>query len=54
MAKTPGPEARDKFDMTENVQTWEMFLRLAKWVVIGAVIMLVGMALFLTGAEPPQ
>ena len=46
-------ESRDKFDMHQNVETWDNFLRLAKWIVILVVILLAWMAMFLTGGNPP-
>ncbi|HEX2117268.1 MAG TPA: hypothetical protein VHM01_22915 [Alphaproteobacteria bacterium] len=49
---SPGPEARDKFDMSQSVETWGNFLSLAKWIVIGSLITLVIMAIFLTGGQP--
>ena len=52
MAGSPGPEARDKFDMSQSVETWGNFLSLAKWIVIGNVILLIVMAYFLTGGQP--
>jgi hypothetical protein len=52
MAVTQGPESRDKFDMTQSTETWANFLTIAKWVIIGNVVLLVGMALFLTGGHP--
>jgi hypothetical protein len=49
----PGPEARDsKFDMSQSIETWGNFLSLAKWIVIGSIVVVVGMALFLTGGQP--
>jgi hypothetical protein len=47
-----GSKARDKFDMTQSMETWANFLAISKWVVIGTVIVLIGMALFLTGGNP--
>ena len=41
---------RDKFDMTQSTETWANFLALSKWVIIGSLIVVVGMALFLTGS----
>jgi Bacterial aa3 type cytochrome c oxidase subunit IV len=52
MATTHGPDSRDKFDMTQSTETWNNFLSLAKWTVIGSLIVVVGMAIFLTGGQP--
>lgn len=51
MATTRAPEPRDKFDMTQSLETWQSFQSLAKWIVILSVILLAGMAIFLTGTE---
>ena len=53
MAVTQGPESRDKFDMTQSTETWSSFLNLAKWVIIGNIVLLLGMAFFLTGGGHP-
>ncbi len=47
-----GSDAREKFDMTQSMETWANFLALSKWVIIGSLIALVFMALFLTGSNP--
>jgi hypothetical protein len=52
MATSHGPDARDKFDMTQSTETWANFLSLAKWVIIGSLVVVVGMAFFLTGGQP--
>jgi flagellar biosynthesis/type III secretory pathway M-ring protein FliF/YscJ len=52
MATSHGPDAHEKFDMTQSNETWENFLSLSKWVLIGSIVVLVGMALFLTGSNP--
>jgi hypothetical protein len=46
-------DSRDKFDMHQSEETWGSFLRLAKWIMIMVVILLVFMAIFLTGGNPP-
>ena len=46
-------DSRDKFDMHQSTETWDNFLRLAKWIIILLVILLAWMALFLTGGNPP-
>lgn len=51
MATSHGQDSRDKFDMTQSEETWANFLSLAKWTVIVSLIVLVGMALFLTGGQ---
>ena len=35
------------FDMRQQEETWKAFNRLAKWIIIGLVIVLVAMAVFL-------
>ena len=45
-------DARDKFVMTQSTETWANFLSLAKWVIIGSIVVVVGMAFFLTGGHP--
>jgi hypothetical protein len=52
MAASQGQESRDKFDMSQSNETWSNFLSLAKWIVIGNIILLIGMAFFLTGGQP--
>lgn len=47
MAASSDP--RDKFDMSAPTDTWATFQKLAKWVVILCVILLIFMAMFLTG-----
>jgi Ni,Fe-hydrogenase I cytochrome b subunit len=46
-------DSRDKFDMHQSLETWSNFLRLTKWVVILTVLLLIWMAIFLTGGNPP-
>ena len=48
----PGPETHGKFDMSQSTENWNNFLSLAKWVVIGNIILLIVMAYFLTGGQP--
>ena len=45
-------DSRDKFDMHQSIETWGNFLSLAKWIMIGVVIILALMAMFLTGGNP--
>jgi hypothetical protein len=52
MAVSQGPESRDKFDMSQSTETWGNFISLAKWTIIGSIVVLIGMALFLTGGQP--
>jgi hypothetical protein len=52
MATSHEPDARDKFDMTQSTETWGNFLNLAKWIIIGCVVLVLGMAFFLTGGHP--
>ena len=42
------------FDMRQSEETWANFNRLAKWGIILTIIVLAGMALFLTGSHPPK
>jgi hypothetical protein len=51
---TPGGSASSNFDMRQQEEMWVNFNRLAKWIVILCVIVLVGMAVFLTGSPTPQ
>ena len=37
------------FDMRESEETWHYFVRVSKWLVAGAVVVLIFMAYFLTG-----
>ena len=45
------PEKTEYPFVDTHMQTWALFTRLAKWVVALCVLLLVGMALFLTGAH---
>ena len=49
MATSPSP---DKFDMRQSEETWGSFLRLAKWIVGLTIVLVIFMALFLTGGHP--
>lgn len=49
MASNTTPPSDFKFDMRQNVETWRNFNKLALWVLILSVIVLIGMATFLTG-----
>ena len=51
MATSPGP---DKYDMRQSEETWVAFLRLAKWTVGLTVVLVIFMALFLTGGHPAK
>ncbi|MBV8535417.1 MAG: aa3-type cytochrome c oxidase subunit IV [Alphaproteobacteria bacterium] len=42
------------FDMRQAEEMWANFNRLAKWGGILVLILLIGMAMFLTGSHPPQ
>ena len=48
------PATASGFDMRQQKETWANFNRLAKWVVALCIIVLAGMAMFLTGNPPPQ
>jgi|GEM_PF-3361538 Bacterial aa3 type cytochrome c oxidase subunit IV. len=49
---TQRSEGRDKFDMTQSLEAWNMFMRITKWMIALSVITLVLMAIFLTGDNP--
>lgn len=51
---TPGASVSSNFDMRQQEEMWANFNRLAKWIVIVCVIVLAGMAMFLTGNPTPQ
>jgi hypothetical protein len=38
--------------MSQSTETWGYFLSLAKWIVIGNIILLIVMGYFLTGGQP--
>jgi Ni,Fe-hydrogenase I cytochrome b subunit len=42
------------FDMRTHEETWANFGRLAKWIVILTIVLVIGMGLFLTGGHPPK
>lgn len=42
------------FDMRQSEETWKNFNRLAVWIIVGTIIILAGMAFFLTGGHPPK
>lgn len=48
------PATANNWDMRQQDEMWGNFNRLAKWVIILSVIVLVGMAIFLTGNATPQ
>jgi hypothetical protein len=56
MANAPhgNPGTSSNFDMRPLEETWHNFNRLAKWVIILTLILVVGMAVFLTGYHPPK
>jgi hypothetical protein len=41
------------FDMHQSEEMWKNFNRIAKWIIILTIIVLVGMASFLTGNHAP-
>jgi hypothetical protein len=45
--------ATSNYDMRQAEEMWKNFNRLAKWVMILTIILLVGMATFLTGNHAP-
>ncbi|HEX9466172.1 MAG TPA: aa3-type cytochrome c oxidase subunit IV [Alphaproteobacteria bacterium] len=56
MANAPhgSPTTASRFDMRQAEETWKNFNRLAKWMMIITLIVLVFMAAFLTGSHPPR
>ena len=42
------------FDMRQPEEAWKNFNRLSLWVLIGCIIIVAGMAIFLTGGHPPK
>ena len=42
------------YDMRPHEETWRNFGKLAKWIIIACIIIVGGMALFLTGSHPPK
>ncbi len=58
MANTPhgssNASTSANFDMRQAEEMWTNFNKLAKWGIILAIIVLAGMAIFLTGGHPPQ
>ncbi len=47
------PAGASNFDMRPQEEMWANFNRLAKWLVIVSIIVLAGMAMFLTGHHTP-
>lgn len=45
--------AASNYDMRQAEEMWKNFNRMAKWGIILAIIVLAGMAMFLTGNHPP-
>ena len=56
MANAPhgNPGTASPFDMRQQEETWKSFNRMAKWGIIITLVVLVGMAMFLTGGHPPK
>jgi uncharacterized membrane protein YdfJ with MMPL/SSD domain len=48
------PHDHSSYDMRTHDETWANFISLAKWTVIGCIILVVLMAFFLTGGHPPK
>jgi Bacterial aa3 type cytochrome c oxidase subunit IV len=42
------------YDIRQSEEAWKNFNTISKWVIIGCVILLAGMALFLTGSHPAK
>jgi hypothetical protein len=40
--------------LQQHEETWKTFNKLAVWTIIGTVVLLAGMAFFLTGGHPPK
>lgn len=51
---TPGNNQHSNFDMRQSEETWKNFNRLAVWTIVGCLILVVFMAIFLTGGHPPR
>ena len=49
-----GAGNQSNFDMRQSQEMWKNFNRIAKWTIIVCIIVLAGMALFLTGGHPPK
>jgi len=56
MANAPhgSSSGSSNFDMRQAEETWANFNKLAKWLIILSIIVLAGMAIFLTGHHPPK
>lgn len=48
------PAGASNFDMRPQEEMWANFNRLAKWMIILSIIVLAGMAMFLTGNHTPM
>jgi hypothetical protein len=49
MAHDAGHDAdKGSMDISEHVKTWNLFLALVKWVIIGNVVLLLGLLIFRT------
>ena len=51
---SPTPGGSSNYDMKQAEETWVNFNRLAKWTIILTIVILAGMALFLTGTHPAK
>ncbi len=51
---SPSPSDHSKFDMHKPEETWKNFNRLAVWLIVSCVVLVIGMAIFLTGGHPPK
>lgn len=46
------PKSPGEYDMTPHNETWALFITLSKWIVGGTIVLLIFMAMFLTGGHP--
>jgi hypothetical protein len=51
---SPSSDHSNYAHLRQHEETWKNFNRLAMWIIIGALIVLAGMAFFLTGGHPPK
>jgi hypothetical protein len=54
MASPNSNNDHSNYDMRPHEETWALFNKLAVWTIIGCIIIVGGMALFLTGGHPPK
>jgi hypothetical protein len=49
-----GNNQQSNFDMRQPEETWKNFNRLAVWTLASCLVLVVFMAIFLTGGHPPK